>query len=164
MLTPDILPILLCLRMAGAIPFVTNNLTGVSYQGISDSGVERFQNIFCAEATSGAHRFAPPVPFLPARGSTIQATARGGRMSSGTIPFSNLPIRVDCRRYQRRLSELTHCETSQLFVGRAAPSDGVDLWRCFIHDPLPLGLSRLISRILNVTGGFIFGEAYDRFL
>lgn len=77
MWTRNVLPIGLCLQTVAAIPFVTNAITGVSYQGTSADGIEQFQNIFYAEDTSGANRFAPPVPYTPKRGSTVQATAGG---------------------------------------------------------------------------------------
>lgn len=102
MWTHSILPILLCLQTAAAIPFVTNASIGVSYQGTSANGVEQFQNISYAEDTSGANRFAPPVPFLPARGSTIQATAAGAacpqNASIADLPIETLPesISEDC--------------------------------------------------------------------
>ena len=95
--------IFLCLQTVAANPFVTNALTGISYQGTSADGVEQFQNISYAEDTSGANRFAPPVPYLPTRGSTIQATAAGfvcpqPLTSNPVYPFSspNKQISEDC--------------------------------------------------------------------
>lgn len=103
MLAPNILYIFLCLQTAAGIPFVINSITGISYQGTSADGVDQFQNIFYAEDTSGANRFAPPVPYLPARGSTIQATAAGfvcpqPLTSNPIYPFSspNKQISEDC--------------------------------------------------------------------
>ena len=77
MWTPKILTIAVWLQTAASSPFVTNKDTGISYNGTSANEVDQFQSIFYAEDTSGANRFAPPVPYLPACGSTIQATAKG---------------------------------------------------------------------------------------
>ncbi|KAF6222663.1 hypothetical protein HO133_000710 [Letharia lupina] len=62
--TLNTLPVLLCLRTAAAIPFVTNVHTGIFYQGTSADDVEQSQSVSYAEDTSGANRFAPPVPYL----------------------------------------------------------------------------------------------------
>lgn len=93
----NVLPIGLCLQTVAAIPFVTNAGTGVSYQGTSADGIEQFQSIFYAEDTSGANRFAPPVPYTPERGSTVQATTGGlpcpqSLAGSADYPFDT-PIR-----------------------------------------------------------------------
>ena len=92
MWTPKFLLIVLWLRTAAPIPFVTNSHTGVSYQGTSADGVEQFQSIFYAEDTSGANRFAPPVPYLPKRGSTIQATAGGDACPQLATGNANYPF------------------------------------------------------------------------
>ena len=95
MWTCNILPILLWLQTTVAIPFVTNSRTGVSYQGTSADEVEQFQSIFYAEDTSGANRFAPPVPYLPSRGSTIQATASGAACPQLATGNANYPFGSD---------------------------------------------------------------------
>ena len=79
MWTPNIVLFLFGLRAVAvaASPIVLNANTGISYQGSSAGGVEQFQNIFYAKDTSGINRFAPPVPYLPTRGSTVNATASG---------------------------------------------------------------------------------------
>src|ERR1700709_2953273 len=56
---------------------VTDIRTNVSYHGISNNGVDSFQNIHYGQDTGGAGRFAPPKPFIPARNSIINATAPG---------------------------------------------------------------------------------------
>ena len=103
MWTPKILLILLWLQAAAPTPFVTNSRTGVSYQGTSADGVEQFQSIFYAEDTSGTNRFAPPVPYLPKRGSTVQATVSGAacpQLATGNAnyPFGSPlnPLSEDC--------------------------------------------------------------------
>ena len=78
--------------MAAAIPFVTNSITGVSYHGTSLSEVEQFQNIAYAEDTSGPNRFAPPVPYLPTSGSTVQATTIGAACPQPPTPFALYPF------------------------------------------------------------------------
>ena len=92
MWTPKILPVVLWLQTAAPTPFVTNAHTGISYQGTSADGVEQFQNIFYAEDTSGANRFAPPVPYLPMPGSTIQATTRGDACPQLPTGNANYPF------------------------------------------------------------------------
>ena len=114
MWTPSIVPILICLQtVAAAGPLVTSNRTGISYRGTSASNVEQFQNIFYASDTSGANRFAPPVPYLPRRGSTVQATASGAACPQ---PSQRLPI------YQFG-SEITNQSENCLSLRIARPAD-----------------------------------------
>ena len=74
-------------------PYVTNTRLGVSYRGTSVDGVEHFQNIFYAEDTSGSNRFAPPVPYAPPPGTTVDATAAGAWCPQGVgeapLPFTS---------------------------------------------------------------------------
>lgn len=61
-----------------AIPFVTDSVQNISYQGITSSpGIETFLNIPYGKDTSGSLRFAPPEPFTPPSGSVINATTEG---------------------------------------------------------------------------------------
>lgn len=56
------------------------------------TGTEHFQTIFYAEDTSGANRFAPPVPVRPARGAVIDATRPGAWCPQATgdvLPFTS---------------------------------------------------------------------------
>lgn len=79
-------------------PIVHLTRTGVSYRGTSSNGVEQFQNIFYAEDTSGSNRFAPPIPYIPPRGTTVDATAAGAWCPQGvggpplpwTSPITNV--------------------------------------------------------------------------
>ena len=96
---PSILPILLCLQTVAAIPFVTNVFTGISYQGTSADGVEQFRNISYAQDTSGANRFAPPIPYLPPRGSIVQATASGAACPQLTNPLPSYPFLSTVEEY-----------------------------------------------------------------
>ena len=83
-------------------PVVTNRHTGVSYRGTAVKGIEHFQNIFYAEDTSGLNRFAPPVTFIPPRGTVVDATAPGAWCPQGiggpSLPFTSLinNISEDC--------------------------------------------------------------------
>ena len=115
--------VLLSNQLNASTPYVTNTRTGVSYRGTSTNGIEHFQNIFYAEDTSGSNRFAPPVPYTPPPGTTVDATAAGAwcpqgvgpaplpftspitnvsenclslriARSSGTIPSAKLPVLV----------------------------------------------------------------------
>lgn len=58
-------------------PTVTFPDSNVSYIGASVGAVEHFQSIKFAHDTSGARRFAPPVPFVPNPDTQINATAPG---------------------------------------------------------------------------------------
>ena len=74
-------------------PHVRNAQRGVSYVGTSKHGVESFQNIFYAQDTSGANRFAPPVPYTPPPGTTVDATTAGAWCPQGLggppLPFTS---------------------------------------------------------------------------
>jgi carboxylesterase type B len=72
-----------------------------SYRGTISNGIEHFHNIKYAYDTSGARRFAPPEPYVPEDGSTIDATAPGAACAQmrGAIPpfFVATPdISEDC--------------------------------------------------------------------
>ncbi|KAF2826767.1 alpha/beta-hydrolase [Ophiobolus disseminans] len=60
-----------------AEPFAVLPDSQVAYHGTSVGSVKHFQNIKFAKNTSGARRFAPPVPFSPPSGSKIDASAPG---------------------------------------------------------------------------------------
>ena len=49
----------------------------VTYNGVSEHGIETFFGIPYAQDTSGANRFKPPVPHVPKSGSTVAATNAG---------------------------------------------------------------------------------------
>ena len=80
-------------QLSDPYPIVTNTRTGVTYRGITVNGIEHFQNIFYAEDTSGANRFAPPVPYNPPRGTTVDATAAGAWcpqfVGGAPLPFTS---------------------------------------------------------------------------
>lgn len=65
------------LNTASATPYVVDQSRNVSYQGISNNGVETFLNIPYGQDTSGSRRFAPPEPFLIPSGSVYNATVTG---------------------------------------------------------------------------------------
>jgi carboxylesterase type B len=58
-------------------PLVTDENTGVKYQGSVANSIEHFQDIKYAYDTSGHRRFAAPEPFEPPSGSIIDATKPG---------------------------------------------------------------------------------------
>ena len=49
----------------------------VTYTGVSRDGIETFFSIPYGKDTSGEHRFKPPRPFSPTKGSTIDASSAG---------------------------------------------------------------------------------------
>lgn len=65
----------------------------VTYQGVSESGVEHYENIFYAQDTSGSKRFAPPVKLIPTPGSIIDAAKPGAMcpqgMGDAPLPFTS---------------------------------------------------------------------------
>lgn len=159
MWTPKILLILLWLRVVAPTPFVTNYHTGVSYQGTSADGVEQFQSIFYAEDTSGTNRFAPPVPYLPKHGSTVQATASGAacpQLATGNAnyPFGSslYPLSEDCLSLRiARPANQTFDKPLPVMVYFYGGTTDLQPF----HPCIPL--------ILNVAGGWVFGTAYNRF-
>ena len=68
------------------VPYVTSERTDVTYYGTSANGVDQFQNIFYAEDTSGANRFAPPLPYMPPPGTIVDATTSGAACPQGVGP------------------------------------------------------------------------------
>jgi hypothetical protein len=74
---------------------VTDARTNVTYLGISQNGVESFLNIHYGLDTAGAARFAPPVPFIPARNTVINATVKGAACPQPSVPFPGLNGVVD---------------------------------------------------------------------
>lgn len=79
-------------------PIVHNQRTGVSYRGSASNGVEHYQNIFYAKDTSGANRFAPPIPYTPPPGTTVDATTAGAwcpqALGGPPLPFTSLVSNV----------------------------------------------------------------------
>lgn len=74
-------------------PIVFDEARDIRYIGSrSSTGIEYFQNIFYAEDTSGANRFAPPVPVRPVGGTVIDATQPGAWCPQATgdvLPFTS---------------------------------------------------------------------------
>ena len=129
--------LLLCLQTTAAVPFVTNYHTGVSYQGTSANKVEQFKNIRYAEDTSGANRFAPPIPYLPRRGSTVYATVDGDACPQRAEPLSFFPF----------LSIIEKMSEDCLNLRIARPTH--------LHKPLPVML-------WFHGGGYATGQVYDQ--
>lgn len=132
-----ILSLFLCLQTTAAVPFVTNHHTCVSYQGTSANTVEQFQNIRYAEDTSGANRFAPPIPYLPRRGSTVNATVGGDACPQSAQPLSFYPF----------LSYIENMSEDCLSLRIARPAD--------LQKPLPV-------MVWLHGGGYATGQVYDQ--
>lgn len=61
-----------------AVPLATDVFgKGVTYRGIYANDIEGFIGIYYGETTAGNNRFRPPVPFVPAANSTLDAIAAG---------------------------------------------------------------------------------------
>ena len=80
-------------RTASSQVILFDRQKNITYVGAESSGIERFQNIFYAQDTSGAQRFAPPVPFTPSPGTVIDATSIGAACPQGmgpaALPFTS---------------------------------------------------------------------------
>ena len=130
-------------------PYVRNSQTGVSYRGTSKHGVESFHNIFYAQDTSGPNRFAPPVPYTPPRGSTVDATTAGAWCPQGLggppLPFTSPITNVSENCLSLRISRASGTKPSSKLpvlvwihggsIRKVLPiarriADGVIRWRC----------------------------------
>lgn len=60
-----------------AVPVVYLPHEKITYHGKTIGSIEHFQNIKFAHDTSGPRRFAPPVLYLPTRGSKVDASIEG---------------------------------------------------------------------------------------
>ncbi|KAI7241102.1 hypothetical protein KC330_g818 [Hortaea werneckii] len=70
--------ILLAVRLATAsAPTAYDCSDDVTYTGTYRSGIEAFLSIPYAQDTGGEHRFKPPRPYVPTRGTEISATVAG---------------------------------------------------------------------------------------
>ena len=81
---------LLLADLAFAGPTVHNEDKDITYHGVSDDNVDQFLGIAFAEDTGGNNRFAPPKPFIPMRGSVVDATKPGPACPQPTeaiVPF-----------------------------------------------------------------------------
>lgn len=80
-------------NLAFSAPIVQNPRIAVSYRGGSVDGVDHYQNIFHAKDTSGTNRFAPPTPYTPPPGTTVDATTAGAWCPQGLggppLPFTS---------------------------------------------------------------------------
>ena len=89
-----LLPLGILANLGLSAPLVKDERTGVSYRGTSVKGVEHFQNIFYANDTSGSNRFAPPIPYTPSPGTTVDATTAGAWCPQGLggppLPFTSV--------------------------------------------------------------------------
>jgi carboxylesterase type B len=74
------LPILVVLAAAATVStralFVRDS-NAIEYVGLAGADIEMFMGIPYGQDTSGANRFKPPRPYVPAPGSRIDATERG---------------------------------------------------------------------------------------
>jgi len=72
--------ILLVLATAATVSargLVVKNSDAVEYVGVTGQDIDMFLGIPYAQDTSGANRFKPPRPYMPAPGEKIDATKRG---------------------------------------------------------------------------------------
>ena len=81
---------------------VTEARTNVSYQGVVGDGVETFLNIPYGQDTSGAGRFAPPKPFIPARNTVVNATVAGPDCPQQMVPLPGVNSKSFVNRIARQ--------------------------------------------------------------
>ena len=156
-------PLLFCLQAVVVVagPVVFNAKTGISYQGSSAGGVEQFQNIFYAKDTSGDNRFAPPVPYLPTRGSTVQATASGAACPQPSQRFFIYPFGSEIPNQSEdclslRIARPAHQNSTKSLPVMFYLFGGTLLSvLCAVFDWCTL-------TILIIVGGFTYGFTYDR--
>ncbi len=117
--------------------FVTNPYTNVSYLGTSAHEVDQFQNIRYAEDTSGPNRFAPPIPYLPSSGSTVNATVGGDACPQRPQQISSFPF----------LSIIENMSEDCLSLRIARPTHR--------HKPLPV-------MVWIHGGGYATGQVYEQ--
>ncbi|KAG0647212.1 Secreted lipase [Hyphodiscus hymeniophilus] len=120
---------------------VTDRRTNVTYHGVSDHGVDTFLGISYGQDTSGAGRFAPPKPFIPAQNSIINATAAGARCPQPMIPFP--PI-------SNIVSNVTDISEDCLNLRITRPST-------------PSKSEKLPVLVFIYGGGYAIGQIYDMF-
>ena len=153
-----VLQVVLRLQTAANTSFVTNPDTGVSYQGTSADGVDQFQSIFYAEDTSGANRFAPPVPYLPTNGTTVQATAKGDACPQLATGNPMYPFDTQLRNTSENCLSLRIARPANQTSDKPLPV------MVYFHggttDLPPLNPYRPL--MLSTIGGLVFGSAYDR--
>ena len=142
-------------------PIVFNANTGISYQGSSAGGVEQFQNIFYAEDTSGINRFAPPVPYLPTRGSTVQATASGAACPQPSQRSSIYPFGSEIPDQSEDCLSLRIARPAHYASNKSLP---VMAW---VYGGTLLSILRFVFdyckfTLLIIVGGFTYGNTYNR--
>jgi carboxylesterase type B len=69
--------LILDIQIAKPEALVTIPQSQVTYRGTTHSSVEHFKNIKFAHSLTNPLRFAPPVPYLPRPGSSINASSTG---------------------------------------------------------------------------------------
>ena len=74
---PQIAQGFLLLGIVNAVPIAFDWDSSVKYTGVYQSSIEIFLGIPYGQDTGGANRFKPPRPYIPIRGTTINATAAG---------------------------------------------------------------------------------------
>ncbi|KAL9617562.1 MAG: hypothetical protein Q9160_007632 [Pyrenula sp. 1 TL-2023] len=80
---------------------VFDRKAGVLYYGSTTNSIEQYHNIRYAHDTSGERRFAPPEPFVPPPGTTVDASSPGPacpQFKDGLPPFFSETHRIseDC--------------------------------------------------------------------
>ncbi|KAK7748157.1 hypothetical protein SLS53_001412 [Cytospora paraplurivora] len=92
------------------LPVVVDTTRDISYLGVRGPSVEHFHNIFYAHDTSGANRFAPPVPVIPAPNTVIDATTPGAwcpQATGGILPFTSLVTNISENCLSLRVARLS---------------------------------------------------------
>ena len=80
-------------------PSVTDPATKVTFQGARFNDVESFLNIRFGHDTSGANRFAHPVPFTYSQGSVVDASIYGAACPQQRVPVQGFNIFQDVTNF-----------------------------------------------------------------
>ena len=120
-------------------PSVTDPVTKVTFQGNLSSDVESFYNIRFGHDTSGANRFAHPIPFTYAPGSIVDASVPGAACPQQRVPVQGFDI------FQNVTNFSEDCLT--LRIDRAANTTSTD---------------KLPVMVWIFGGGDSIGQIYDQ--
>lgn len=91
-------------------PLVVDAAHNISHLGVRGPSMEHFHNLFYAHDTSGANRFAPPVPVTPAQNTVIDATTPGAWCPQATraiLPFTSLVTNISENCLSLRVARLS---------------------------------------------------------
>lgn len=133
---------------ASASPTVYDATKNVTYEGLGRNGIEVFLGIPYGQDTGGANRFRPPVSYVPASGSAIDAQSYGPAcpqaIAESAFPFA--------------LTDVTEISEDCLHLNIARPKQAVG--GCGHHEQWrDTGSSKGLPVMVYIHGGsFFYGQ------